>query len=273
MHNELNNKIPLRRALGYVVLSVIVFWGSLCAAWFVHRTVLEKRQQDTHFTVVALVQSCQSKDHLKTWQLAELLELSRDRPTNLYAFDTTLAAQKLMSCPVIKRAICRRQRPGIVHVDYTLREPQAVLSDVTNLAIDQEGFTFPLRPYYTPKNLPELYLGNAPLHFATKLNSAEATLAFAIVAFIKQSFPTATKVVRVDTHNAFAKSAGIREVIVVLQEMPEKSTRYLRFNGKNYVQALNEYRKLKVTFDGLQHNQEPQIIDLRNPNIALVKQA
>lgn len=271
MYSDLEKKIPIHRALWYVLLSVVVFWGSLFVAWIVHQSTLKTRQKDSRFDVVAIVQSCAQKEGLRTWQLAEILELSRDEPVNLYAFDPSLACQRLLSCPVIKSAHCRRQRPGIVHVDYQVREPFALVSDFHNVAIDNEGYLFPLQPYFTPKKLPEIYLGLAHVAYGQKLDTEEAKLAFSIFQYVESHFSKVSRLVSLDTHNAFAPSKGASEVILAIQERPDAPIRYLRLDAKEYEKSLDAYLALKNTFDALTQEKQCYSIDLRCPNIALVK--
>lgn len=268
MYSNHEHKIPLRQAIGYVFISVLVIWGSLIATWFLHAWVVQKRQGDSRYTLVALVQTCPQKESLPNWQLLELLELARDKPVNLYTYNSYEAANKLLACPVIKKALCRRLHPGILHVDYHVRTPYALLADFSNTAVDKEKFCFPLRPYFTPKSLPELYLGINELPGAP-LDSKEAILAFKILEYLETTHDFLTKIVRIDTHKAFIKNAGLQEVVVVL-EVGSK-TRYLRLNPQDYQHALNNYLVLQSTFDQINPVSPTQIIDLRSPSIALVK--
>ncbi len=40
-----------------------------------------------------------------------------------------------------------------------MRTPYAYIGEFANTAIDKEGYLFPFRPFFTPKNLPILYIG------------------------------------------------------------------------------------------------------------------
>ena len=269
MYSEPERKIPLKRAIGYVVLSVCIIWGSLIGTWLVHKTVLQKRQKDPRYAIVGLVQTCPQKECLSNWQLTELLDISRDKPQNLYSFDAVQASTALLQCPVIKKAVCRRQPPGIIHVDYVVREPCALLADYSNVALDRDQFCFPLRPYFTPKRLPELYLGVGELSYNKPLDSKEANLAFKVLDYAKTILPPSCRIVRIDTNKAFAKSAGVQEVVVALEDGGR--TRYLRLNPLTYQKSLNRYTSLQDVFDQINSSCPTQIIDLRSPSIALVK--
>lgn len=269
MYSESKRKIPLKQAIGYVLLSVLVIWGSLLITWLIHRLVVEKRQAESRYTINVVVQTCPQKEALETWQLVELLQLSRDKPQNLYAFDPVQAVHALRACPVIKKAAVRRLPPSILHVDYSVREPYVQLADFSNTAVDSEGSCFPIRPYFTPKKLPEFYLGLNELSYSAPLDSKEARLAFTVFDYAKKALPKAARVVRVDTHKAYSVSAGLEEVVVALEDGGK--TRYLRLNPRSYQSALSHYELLRPTLDQVNPAVPVQIVDLRSPNLALVK--
>lgn len=269
MYNEPERKIPLKRAVGYVVLSVCIIWGSLILTWLVHKAVLQKRQLDARYTIAAIVQTCPQKERLQNWQLAEMLNISRDVPQNLYVFDPALATSTLLACPVIKKASIRRQPPSIVHIDYVCREPYALLADFSNCALDRERVCFPLKPYFTPKRLPELYLGVRELTYNMPLETKEASLAFKVLEYAKSALPGTCRIVRIDTHNAYVKSAGVQEVVVVLEDGGR--TRYLRLAPQTFQKSLDTYIAHHSIFNQVNSSLPEQIIDLRSPSIALVK--
>lgn len=269
MYNEPEQKIPLKRAIGYVVLSVCIIWGSLIVTWLIHKAVLQKRQLDARYTIAAIVQTCPQKERLQNWQLAEMLKLSRDMPQNLYVFDPAAASATLIACPVIKKASIRRQPPSIVHIDYVCREPCALLADFSNVALDRERVCFPLKPYFTPKRLPELYLGMQELSYNMPLETKEACLAFKVLDYAKNALPASSRIVRIDTHSAFAKSAGVQEIVVVLEEASRK--KYLRLAPQTFQKSLDIYAEHQGVFNQVNSTIPEQIIDLRSPSIALVK--
>ena len=268
MYSEPERKIPLKKAIGYVVLSVCVIWGSLILTWLLHKALVQKRQINPRYNIVALVQTCHQREALQNWQLAELLDISRDKPQNIYSFDPIEANRRLLRCPVIKKVNCRRLPPGIIHVDYQVREPKALLADFSNVALDADRYCFLLRPYFTAKKLPEVYLGVNELSYSVPLETREAALAFNVLDYISAELPD-YRIVRIDTHNAYINNAGLQELVVVLEK--GEKTRYLRASSRDYKKAINTYKKLIGTFDTINPASLIQIIDLRCPSIALVK--
>ncbi|MCE5293750.1 MAG: hypothetical protein LLF94_03955 [Chlamydiales bacterium] len=268
MYSEPERKIPLKKAIGYVVLSVCIIWGSLILTWLLHKALVQKRQVNPRYNIVALVQTCPQREALQNWQLAELLDISRDKPQNLYAFDTVKANKTLLQCPVIKKVNCRRLPPGIVHVDYQVREPKALLADFSNVALDADRYCFALKPYFTAKKLPEIYLGLNELSYSVPLETREAALAFNVLDYIHTQLPNC-RIIRIDTHNAYINNAGLQELVVVLEEGTK--TRYLRATSRDYKKSIDAYKQLISTFDTINPASLIQIIDLRSPSIALVK--
>ncbi len=267
MFREADEKIPLKKALSYVALSVIIIWGSLLTAWLIHRAILVKRSSDPRYTIVALVQTSQGQHTLQNWQISELLDLSRDRPQNLYKFDTKEAEARLMNNSCFQRATVRRQPPGIILVDYLLREPVAHLGEYSNVAVDKELFPFALRPFFTPKNLPVLFIGANDLCYFSPLASDEAQLAFKVLDAAQKAIPYPIK--SIDTRNAYKRNAGLQEVIVVINEGEKE--RFLRMKPCAFEKTLKEYALLQPTFASINQASPTQIVDLRTPSIALVK--
>ena len=127
--------------------------------WLYFLHLKERRMQDDQYRIVAIVQSTPQADSLKTAYLAEILDLSLDRPANLYQFDSDEGVLTLLSNSLIKEASIRKIHPGTLLISYQMRTPVAYVGEYANTVIDEEGVLFPFRPFFTPKRLPVLYLG------------------------------------------------------------------------------------------------------------------
>lgn len=260
--------------------------------WMYLQHLKEKRTADEQFSIVAIVQTTPDKESLQTVYLAELLELSIDRRTNLYLFDTESARQKLLACPVIKSALVKKVRPGTVFIDYSLRRPIAYIGDFMNMAADSEGAFFPVTPFFTPKKLPEFILGiNQAVCDKKKFNLAMNVL----MHFTRKQDPVNVTIQRIDVSHAFDEHYGRREIVVALEELLETDSgghavlylypRLLRLNAENYEDALVNYLKLQPYLREKQTRplggsssdsmikMEPAIIDLRLPSLAYIKTA
>lgn len=213
--------------IGSTSLTLLLSWGgfSLYRDWKV------KRMTSPEYRIISIIQTGEEKGALKTAYLAELLHLSVDEPSQLYAFDLRQAQAKLLSSPLISEAKVKRIPPGTLYIDYKVRKPVAMLADYANTAIDKEGYLFPAAPFLSPKQLPEIYLGlpafGAPEdamgrkggQWRTPLKNRHLALAFEVWEFLQEFHQQdGMRVQRIDVSNAFAPSLGQREIVVKIED-------------------------------------------------------
>lgn len=250
---------------------------------------------DHRVPIRAIVQTGPQKEALKTGYLAELLELSDDKPTLSSDFDTKQAVQKLSSSPVISEAEVKIQEPGILYIDYTTRQPIALLLDYENVALDKEGYPFPVAPFFTPKKLPEIYLGmDEEIEWNQPIKGEKIELAFSLLELINGPIVSDLfNVKRIDVSNAFEMSYGRREIVLFTQDeiyntYKGKEVRYvvpriLRLPAKKFSQELGNYlkfREQRLEKERLELTAPPDeqtvvhcptiIIDLRIPQLAFI---
>lgn len=233
----------------------------------------EKRWQDPQYNIVALVQSCPQQESLKTGYLAELLHLSADLPSNLYAFDLEEGERRLLRSPLIKAAVLKRIPPGTLYVHYQVRTPLAYIGELTNTAVDEEGVLFPFTPFFTPKKLPKLWFGFEldRLKWGNHIDREQAfQLVTEILKQIKSIENSSLAVRQIDVSHAFSSNRGKREIVLKVEtrvNQEEARSVYLRLDPHSYLQNLADWqtlqkRKLKPEFE---------IVDLRVPHMGLVK--
>ena len=173
-----------------------------------------------------IVQTGPLKEGLKTDYLAEVLTLSSDRPKAIRAEE---AQETLVKNPLIKKASVSLINPETLYIDYTLRQPMFCLGDLRNIAADKEGNLFPLSPFFTPKRIPKLYLGeeNLELSWNTVIEGKRFTLALELMQLIGDSY----RVLSIDVSQGLQSTLGKREVVIILDN--ENSGRhYLRLTPK-----------------------------------------
>lgn len=285
--SDSSRKLPLKRALLYILLSVVLVSGSCGMLLMYYKHMRNKQRMDPAYHVVAIVQRTPTHEHFKTVYLAELLELSVDRPRNLYQFSVRSAEEKLLSSPVIKGVSVSRILPGTVVIDYVPRRPCAFLADYFNAAIDEERVVFPFNPFFTPKRLPEIYLGERAkgIKWGEKMESEELELAFSLLALVSHYCCDSTSFVsRVDLSHLHAPSYAKREIVLVIEERLPKvmegksfiwaNTHSLRLSPDNYRQQLANYITLRTY---LREHERPVMeggsrlsIDLRLPELAFI---
>jgi hypothetical protein len=289
-------KVPLNKALVWILVSVGLISGSAFFGVIYYQHIKELYGNDDQFRIVAVVQTTPEQESLKTVYLAELMDLSVDRPLNLYRFNGRDARRKLLASPLIKEARVKRIRPGTVYVDYSLRKPIAFLSDYTNTALDAEGFAFPFKPFFTPKRLPEIILG-VPIGeksvtnsiWGQQIKSKEMELALGLMQHLQKIGGIEASFVRsIDVSDAFATSLGQRQIVLVLEEQIEKNLngkvifqtlpQIVRLNSEHYKQSLANYKILREEIgkqDDLVDTSvikklPTRIIDLRLPHLGYI---
>lgn len=231
-------------ALAYTGIKGVLFWKKV-------------RGIDHRVPIRAIVQTGPQKEAIKTAYLAEVLGLSEDKPVLSSDFDVKEAEKKLAASPVISEAEVKIQEPGILYIDYTTRQPIAFLLDYENIALDNEGYPFPVAPFFTPKKLPEIYLGmEEELQWNQPITGEKIELAFALLEIINGPIVgDLFNVKRIDVSNAFEMSYGRREIVLFAQDevynvYKGKEVRFvipriLRLPTKKYAQELGNYLKFR----------------------------
>lgn len=278
-----SQRLPLYQAVFFIFVSIFLISGSthlLLKAYFSSKLVKAKRSD---FYITHIVQTGPNRDMLTTNFLAEILNLSQDQPTSIFRFDPSLAEKKLQLCPMIKKAKVAVIHPNTVFIDYELRRPMAFLYDYENTAIDEEGYIFPFYPFYTPKKLPEIYLGLDKKY--SQINQNNFYLAHEIIAALEPlRIEKNLFLKRLDVSQAFNESLGKREVVALINsednflKTQRKTSHYLRLSSKNYLQELGNYLVLydDLRESGLNSLEDSshciKLIDLRMDGIALIKE-
>jgi hypothetical protein len=278
-----SKKLSLAQSLGWILFSTLLISGSVFVLLYYYKKQRVEGSIDSSERITAIVQTGPKKEALKTVYLAELMGISVDRPEPLFRFDVKRAEEKLLSSPVIKKASVKLLSSGTLYVDYTTREPQAWLYEYENTAIDEEGYLCPVYPFFSPKNLPEIYLGLPPfgqypvLGWNIPLKGKEIELAFSLLKLIKETeAEELIKIKRIDVSNAFSESYGMREIVLICEDrignVPH--TRLLRLSPKNYPQELGNYLKLREQLIEKERNSGPteKVIDLRLSKLAFIEE-
>lgn len=197
---------------------------------------------------------------LQTTFFAEILDLSKDQPTLLGEFNLELAKKKLLSTHFIQDVWLKKMKPDVLFLQYTVRVPIAFLEDYTNVAIDQTGFLFPHTPYYSPRHLPKIFLGekNPNKPWGEKLDGNLVGVLDTIFSLIGSE-----NIQRVDLSNIDAASAGKRGITLILND-----GLIVRLTTKRYTEELVHYSLLKRT---LLKKEPYAVVDLRIPDVAYLK--
>lgn len=231
-----------------------------------------------------LAEASLGKERLPPGYLQELLQLTAS--TDISSLSMKKLEELLLSSPLIRSGHVRQLSPFVLYVSYTMRSPVACIADIDNGAIDLEGVCFPLRPFFTPKNLPSLYLGLTKeeiSRWGERVQGEKVELSFFLFSlFSKLEDEEEFAIRHIDVSHAFASSLGRREVVVETGEgflhsgeerKKRNSPHYLRLRASDYEEQLTDYIQLRqhlISRDkGFSKTEKrKQVIDLRLPHVA-----
>lgn len=251
--------------IGTAFLTAVLF-QSLFYTWKkskIHR--LEQKQ----FIVDRIIQTGPDRRALPTTYLEELMEISKNNPIHLDLVDCRELENKLYFSPVIASAKVKKIYPSAIYVDYTVRRPFSFVSDFENMVVDEEGYLFPLKPFFTPKRLTEIYLGETNFSPTFIGKHPKFLLAKKILSLMHLSTGFSPFFIeRIDVSRAFDLSLGRKEIVIILRLKNQRHL--LRLNPKSYAQELGNYINL---FPSLIKDEPQQtVVDLRLSNIAYIEE-
>lgn len=211
--------------------------------------------------IKALVQTSSHFAPLPTVYLAEVLNLSSDRPTLINNYNLDAAKERLFATSLIKSVHLKKILPDTLYIDYEVREPIASLGDYSNTVLDEEGMFFPLNPFYSLRTLPEIYLGaNAlPSPWGGKMQENHLKI---MREFFTLFGPK--NISRLDLSYVESESAGTRQIILIL-----KNGVILRLSTGNYTEEIHRY--FLLVKEVLKKEPSDYIVDLRIPDVAYIQ--
>ncbi len=256
MRGKSSSQLSWIAALSWIVGSTLVF---SIGAHKAIRYAFSNKVPSKEAKIEYVVQTGLYKEALHSDCLMEILELSSDCPKLFSSFDETFAEKRLQNFPVIAKAFVKKIPPNMLYIDYSLRKPLVWLGDFRNAALDSEGVLFPISPFFSPKKLPEVFLGLAGLEesgkssFGCYLKGKYLNLAFLLIEFLQKKGSDLFFVKKIDVSQAFTENLGKREVVLVLeneiymagQQLPVISTHYLRISPKDYEAEVENYLTLR----------------------------
>ncbi len=254
-----------KKTLLLVVVAVFVLPTTIFSVYRAIRLLNVEKLLNPKYVIDTIIQTGPVKGALPTVLLAELIDLSCDHPSNYFAFDEKAAKRKLLNSPVISKARVKKIRPNKVYIDYELRLPIALFCDFENMAIDEKRCLFPLSPYFSPKELPEIVLGDH--RFSEIVLGEKIELAFEVLILLKRANLGKDAVIRrIDVSRAFSKSYGKREIVVIVDHKIERH--YLRLTQKVLASGIRNYVSL---VNGIEPEKASRVVDLRIEKLAYVE--
>lgn len=272
MDNEI---LPLRTAFFRIFIYSLVLSGSTAAALWGYKWYQKSVAIDEKYKIVAIVHH---KADLQGDILAELLDLSVDRPTYLTFYNVNQAVQKLLACPFIESAIVKKCPPNALSVNYSMRRPIVFLAEYRNAAMDESGVVVPYAPFYSQKDLPELVLGDVSegVFWGQVLTGEGCQCAMAVLKVARSVCAQAMSTLKkIDVSRIKASSAGQREIVAVFQDnavISKPKVFYLRLAVDCYEKNLENFLVLRqhICRNEEQFPSSEMIVDLRVPQLAFL---
>ena len=267
-------QLALGRSLLIILFSTVLVSGSAALILLYRQHVAATRMRSPSFQVQVLVQTSSRKEALPSLYLEELLQLSQDRPTGLYQIDPATAEQRLKASPLIAEAHVRQLPPHTLFIDYDLREPVAYLADFTEVALDSKGVVIPVRPFRTPKQLPEIYLGDQDkiTPWGQPIDSPRLTEALRLLNYLTDEEPIPhISIKRIDVSDGWAPY-GRRQLLLLLEDQLTHVPQWLRLDPTRLETGWANYRLLRPRLlREIATQPGTYLIDLRLPHIAFWK--
>lgn len=273
-------KLTLPVALTWIIGSVFALTGSIYSLWTWHLCERESHETEKEPALCHIIQTGPHTDALPTDFLAQILGLSRDHPTSLAHFNEELATERLQQMPMVKNGRVSSLDRDTLYIDYTMRQPMAKIYDYENIAVDEEGFLFPVSPFFSPKDLPEFYFGfvhesSSIFSFQKPLDGEKWKLAVTLLKILQdKTREMRLRIQRIDVAHAFEKSLGGQEIVIEIASEEEDSGKAfvhsLRLHPLHYEQQLGNYFMLYSTLL-TENGDHKKVIDLRVEGLAFVR--
>jgi hypothetical protein len=264
----LEKTLSLKNSFFFIFLSLFFISAPIALTLLYYQSEKAKRLKDPEFVIKEIKTHTIKRDTLPDDYFAEVLNLSKDKPTNIAAIDLKQAEQRLKKNGVIHSAHLKIEGHTLL-IDYAMRNPLATLIDYENTLIDAEGVIFREEPYFLKRRLPEICLGLKPYGeehlFGEAVQNESKKLTFWLLKTLSQTvLGETTRLIRIDSSKAFAKSLGEQEVVVTLEEKFQAKgvTVFIRLNPETLEEGIEHYAVLRE-YLGKKKQEKDLTVDLR----------
>jgi len=263
------NLYQRERLRKYILLSmflVVLLFVLILASYTIYQFLGNRKYSGEDYRLKKIIAKTSSTYELPLDHLEGFLGL--EDKVYYGEFNGTELSEKLRSSPVVASAEVRIVKPDIIFIKYSCFEPLAYVLDIDNSAIDSTGTIFPVYPYYTPKKIPELFLGISDiLEWKDKLNGAKIDLALYILSFLSQEDDYSdVDILALDVSGLSSSLAAERQIILKL--LVDDKINILRLDANNYLKGLGHYLSIRSHLTKL--NYSNITIDLRFDEMAFV---
>ncbi|MGA8163771.1 MAG: hypothetical protein WB791_01955 [Waddliaceae bacterium] len=244
--------IPMKKAFLNILFSTLLVSGSIAFCLLLYFHLKELQSYDPAYCIVEIQQRGPDKDRLPSQYLADILEIPLDQLYPFSRLEGKEARKKLLANPLIKTAAIKKVQPNTLSIEYALRHPIAILSDVPQTALDGEGYLIPVTPFFSSQDLPTISIGDLAGKAAWG-NAAPSDRLQLVLSLLNQCGNG--QIQSIDVSKVDALSVGQREIIMTLQDQCLREIngrsqlclypRILHLHPENYRQQLANYQVLR----------------------------
>lgn len=268
--------LPLYRAILWIILSTVFFSGLPALGFYLWEIKQEQRRSNPKYLLKTLIQNRPYEDALDLDTLQQILGLNLEKNINLIDLDLEELEAKLLTFPLIERAKVRKVFPSKLLVSYKLRYPVAFLADFEGAALDREGKMIPLDPYYTPKNLPSVFLGlkEEAYQWGEAIPVDDLELIWELLSQFESAAMEPLALKSFNLSGAHEEQGGKREIIIEAEDKERATCWFLRLGVEHYPQGLTRFLALRhhlLTQTEAVELAAVQTVDLRLPQLAFLK--
>ncbi len=218
-------------------------------------------------TLTTLVQKTPTRTYLSPRFFSDYLALSpKGQKITLSLLDVKKIEKKLAAFPLFAHIEAKISNSGELILSYELREPRFFLGDFSDLGLDKGGRVIPLKPFFSPKILPCVWLG---LH---KIDWTRAYLiekAVEVALFFEDTTYRNFQLESIDLSRLDHPITAHHEIIVKVLHFG--NVHYLRIHPDRIAQALKRYAKI-FDEDSLQnYSRSSFVFDARIKKFATLK--
>lgn len=263
------DQLPIRRALIWIALSVLIFAGATLGLGLSINFYKNLRAENPRYTLKKIVPKAHRDLYIPEENFAKWLEIFTEHPPNLYHLNHSKMLTALLRQPILEKIRLTKQPPGSLIIDYWPRMPIFQLLDQKSTLLDDQAIVIPHDLWITG-NYPEVFFGlSEPIAIGERITGPKwDTVKEVLTAWQQKNLPY--QLSRIDVSQSFAKSAGKRQVVLVI-DLEGEATHYLRLPYKGFDERLRDYATLCQHWEEIDEIYQDRVVDFRIEEIALIK--
>lgn len=213
-----------------------------------------KKAQNKKYQIERIFLKGENGDFLTGDLVSEMLDLSISEPLSFFSFDVKQREEELKKIGIFRKIRLEKKRPDCLVVLYELYEPIALVLDQNNTLLNIEGKVMPYRPYFSPKKLVKVILGEN-LPWGEKIGEERWEL-------LQKALTLDEKILQIDLRSSSEKKKQKKEL--VFEVARGDFTDWVRLNPASLLEEWKKYSSIQKLLPPLS-----QIVELRYQDMAL----